>query len=152
MFNTIDRPASCEMRAFIKFLYARNVRSCEIYCQRSETYGQNAMSEGMVRTWVRMFKEGRENVHDVEHRGRPSLITEELVGHLDEKVRSNSRFTIFDLSMNFQNISRSLLHEIVIKQFLYKKSCSRWVPKTLTNIQKRKRMGTVFAALYDRRK
>ncbi|GBM09609.1 hypothetical protein AVEN_60249-1 [Araneus ventricosus] len=51
MFNTIDRPASCEMRAFIKFLNARNVRSCEIYCQISETYGQNAMSEG-DETWI----------------------------------------------------------------------------------------------------
>jgi len=27
-------------------------------------YGDNAMSDGMVRKWVRMFSEGRENMHD----------------------------------------------------------------------------------------
>ncbi|GBL71410.1 hypothetical protein AVEN_143506-1 [Araneus ventricosus] len=89
------------------------------------------MSEGMVRKWVRMLNEGRKNVHDEERSGRPTLTTEELVGHLDEKVLSNRRFTITDLSMNFQNISRSLLHEIATEHLHYKKLCSRWVPKTL---------------------
>ncbi|GBN18261.1 hypothetical protein AVEN_73891-1 [Araneus ventricosus] len=72
MFKTIDRPASCEIRHVIKFLNAITVRPCEIYRQISETYGENAMSEGMVRKWVRMFDEGRENVHDEERSGRPS--------------------------------------------------------------------------------
>ncbi|GBM94866.1 hypothetical protein AVEN_210627-1 [Araneus ventricosus] len=74
MFKTIDRPASCEIRAVIRFLNARNVPPCEIYRQISETYGEDAMSEGMVRKWVRMFNEGRENVHDEERSGRPRLI------------------------------------------------------------------------------
>lgn len=147
MFKTIDRPASCEIRAVIKFLNARNVRPCEIYRQISETYGENAMSEGMVRKWVRMFNEGRENVHDEERSGRPSLITEELVRCIDEQVRSNRRFTISDLSMHFQNISRSLLHEIVTEHLHYKKLCARWVPKTLTDVQKRKRMGAALEFL-----
>ncbi|GBN43616.1 hypothetical protein AVEN_255317-1 [Araneus ventricosus] len=68
MFKAIDRPASCEIRAGIKFLNAI-----------SETYGENAMSEGMVRKWVWMFNEERENAHDEEGSGLPSLITEELV-------------------------------------------------------------------------
>ncbi|GBN85481.1 hypothetical protein AVEN_96752-1 [Araneus ventricosus] len=88
------------------------------------------MSEGTVWKWVRMFNQGRENVHDEERSGCPSLITEELVRCIDEKVRTNMRFAISDLSMNFQNISRSLLHEIVTEHLHYKKLCSRWVPKT----------------------
>ncbi|GBL98107.1 hypothetical protein AVEN_84603-1 [Araneus ventricosus] len=64
MFKTIDRSASGEIRAIIQFLNARDVRPCENYRQISETYGDNAMSEGTVRKWVRMFNEGRENVHD----------------------------------------------------------------------------------------
>lgn len=103
----------------------RNAQPCEIYRQVSETYGENAMSEGVVRKWVRMFNEGRENVHDEERSGRPSLITEEL-RCIDEKVRSNKRYTISDLSMNFPNISRSLLHEIVTEHLHYKKLCARW--------------------------
>ncbi|GBL98660.1 hypothetical protein AVEN_19710-1 [Araneus ventricosus] len=45
----------------------------------------------MVRKWIRMFKEGRENVHDEEHSERPSLITEELVRCIDKEVDSNRR-------------------------------------------------------------
>ncbi|GBN81083.1 hypothetical protein AVEN_205016-1 [Araneus ventricosus] len=88
------------------------------------------MSKGTVWKWVRMFNEGRENVHDEERSGHPSLITEELVRCIDEKVRSNRRFAISDLSMNFQNISRSLLHEIVTELLYYKKLSLRCVPKT----------------------
>ncbi|GBN41070.1 hypothetical protein AVEN_169123-1 [Araneus ventricosus] len=90
MFKTIDRPASCEIRAVINFLNAKNVRPCE-------TYGENAMSEGMVSKLVRMFNEGRKNVHDEERSCRPLLITEELVRCINEKVRSSRRFTISDL-------------------------------------------------------
>ena len=36
----------------------------EIHHQICHVYGDNAMSDGMVRKWVRMFNEGRENVHD----------------------------------------------------------------------------------------
>ncbi|GBM29926.1 hypothetical protein AVEN_111233-1 [Araneus ventricosus] len=102
MFKTIDRSGSCEVRALIKFLNARNLRPCEIYRQISETYRENVTSEGMVRKWVKMFNEGRGNVPEEVRSGRPSVITEELVSCIDEKVRSNRRFTISDLSMNFQ--------------------------------------------------
>jgi len=42
-------------------------------------YGDNAMSDGMVRKWVRMFNEGRENVHDEARSGRPSLVNDDVV-------------------------------------------------------------------------
>ncbi|GBM07295.1 hypothetical protein AVEN_16274-1 [Araneus ventricosus] len=79
---------------------------------------------------------------------RSAVITEELVRCIDEKVRSNRRFTISDLSMNFQNILLSLLHEIVTEPLHYKKLCSRWVPKTLTDDQKRKLMVLEFLQRY----
>ncbi|GBL76826.1 hypothetical protein AVEN_53485-1 [Araneus ventricosus] len=143
MFKTIDRSSNCEIKAIVKFLNARNVRPCEIYRQISETYGENAMSEGMVQKWVRMFNEERRIVHDEERSGSPSLIAQELMRCIDEKVHSNRRFTISDLSMNFQNISRSLLHEIVTEHLHYKKLSSRWVP----DVQKRKRMGAALEFL-----
>ncbi|GBN74643.1 hypothetical protein AVEN_168165-1 [Araneus ventricosus] len=102
MFKAIDRSGSCEIRAVIKFLNGRNFQPCEIYGQISETYRENVTSEGMVGKWVRMFNEGSENVSEEVRSGRPSVITAELVSCIDEKVRSNRRFTMSDLSMNFQ--------------------------------------------------
>jgi len=40
------------------------VLPCEIHHQICHVYGNNAMSDGMVRKWVRMFNEVRENVQD----------------------------------------------------------------------------------------
>ena len=43
----------------------------------------------MVIKWVRAFKDGRTNVHDEERSGRPSVVNEDLVQKVDEKVREN---------------------------------------------------------------
>jgi hypothetical protein len=47
----IENSASCEIRSVIKFLNAKNVCPAEIYQQVCEVYGENAMSDGMVRRW-----------------------------------------------------------------------------------------------------
>jgi hypothetical protein len=75
----IENPASCEIRSVIKFFNTKNVRSAEIYRQVCEVYGENAMSDEMVRIWCRMFSEGRTNVHDDDRSVRPSLITADLL-------------------------------------------------------------------------
>ena len=64
MFKTIEVAADCEIRSVIRFLNARNVLPREIHHQICKVCGDNAMSDGVVRKWVRMFNEGRENVYD----------------------------------------------------------------------------------------
>jgi hypothetical protein len=58
MCPVIDNPASCEIRVVICFLHAKNVNAAEIHCELCAVYGQNLMSEGPVRQWCRMFKDG----------------------------------------------------------------------------------------------
>ena len=43
---------------YFLFLNARNVLPTEIHHQICQVYGDNVMSDGMVRIWVRMFSEG----------------------------------------------------------------------------------------------
>ena len=76
-------------------------------------YGDNAMSDGMVRKWIWMFNEGRENVHDEVRSGRPSLVNDDLVRKVNERVRDDRHFTISDLSLHFPQISRTLFYDIV---------------------------------------
>jgi hypothetical protein len=64
MSMKIENPSSCEIRSVIKYLNAKNVRPAEIYRKVSEVYRENAMSDGMVTRWCRMFSEGRTNIHD----------------------------------------------------------------------------------------
>ena len=79
MFKTIEGAADCEIPFVICCLNARNVLPSEIHHQICQVYGDNAMSDGMVRKWVRLLNEGRENVHDEARSGRPSLVNDDLV-------------------------------------------------------------------------
>ena len=85
----------------------------EIHHQICQVYGDNGMSDGVVRKRVRMFNEGRENVHDKVRSGRPSLVNDDLVCKVNETVRDVRHFTISDLSLHFPQISRTLLYDIV---------------------------------------
>jgi len=85
----------------------------EIHHQICQVYGDNAMSDGMVRKWVRMLSEVRENVHGEARSGRPSLVNGDLVRKVNGRVRDDRRFTISDLSLHFPHISRTLLYDTV---------------------------------------
>ena len=79
-------------------------------------YGDNAMSDGMVRKWVRMFNEGRENVNDEARSGRPSLVNYDLLCKVNERVRDDRRFTILICPctlLRFQGIY-SMIFSVVI--------------------------------------
>jgi len=110
MFKTIEWAADCEIRSVIRFLNSRNVLTSEIHHQICQVYCDNVMSDGMVRKWVRLFNEGRDNVHDDARSGRPSLVNDDLVRKVNERVLC---FTISDPSLHFPQISKTLLHDIV---------------------------------------
>jgi len=76
----------------------------EIHHQICQVYGDNAMNDGMVRKWVRMFNEGRENVHDEARSGRPYLVNDDSVRKVNGRVLNDRRFTISDLSLHFPQI------------------------------------------------
>ena len=72
----------------------------------------------MVRKWFRMLNEGRDNVHDEAQIGPPSLVHDDLMRKVNERVRDDRRFTISVLSLHFPQISRTLLHGIVSSGYI----------------------------------
>ncbi|KAJ4429664.1 hypothetical protein ANN_21865 [Periplaneta americana] len=51
---------------------------------------------------------GRQNVHDEERSGRPTIITDDLVELVRERIMENHCFTITELSSQFPQMSRSM--------------------------------------------
>jgi hypothetical protein len=49
MCPAVDDPSSCEIRAVISFIHAKNMRAAEIHRELCAVYGQNVMGEGTVR-------------------------------------------------------------------------------------------------------
>jgi transposase len=85
MRPAIDNPASCELHTVIRFFHAKNMSAAEIHRELCALYGQNVMSEGIVRKWCRMFKDGRTNVHHEERSGQPSVVSDDLVQNVASK-------------------------------------------------------------------
>jgi hypothetical protein len=61
MFPAIDNPTSIEICAVIHFLHTKNMSAVEIHCELCAVYDQNVMSEGTIRQWCKMFKDGLAN-------------------------------------------------------------------------------------------
>jgi len=99
------------------------VLTSEIHHQICQVYGDNAMSDGMVRKRVRMFNEGQENMYDEARSGRPSLVNDDLLHKVNERVCDDRHFTISDLSLHFPQISRTLLYDTVSSHLGYRKVC-----------------------------
>jgi hypothetical protein len=72
MFKKIELTA-CEMQSVIHFLNARNIKPADIHHQLCKVYCEHAVSDSMIRRWVRHFNEGRENVRDDLRSGQPSV-------------------------------------------------------------------------------
>jgi len=109
MRRTIEVAADCEIRSVISFLNSRNVLPIEIHYQICQVYGDNAMSDGMVRKWIRMFNEGRENMHDEARSRRPSLVNDDWVRKVNQRLRDDRRFTISDVPALFSDFKDSTL-------------------------------------------
>jgi hypothetical protein len=58
MCSAIDNPTSCEIHAVIHFLHTKNMSAVEIHCELYAFYSQNVMSEGTIRQWCIIFKDG----------------------------------------------------------------------------------------------
>ncbi|GFS73325.1 HTH_48 domain-containing protein [Trichonephila clavipes] len=76
--SSLASPASCELRSVIRFLAAKKKSAKEIHEELCQVYGEECMSSGMVRRWVRDFKNGRTDVHDEARAGRPSASDETI--------------------------------------------------------------------------
>jgi len=57
---------------------------------------------------------------------RPSLVNDDMVRKVNERVRDDRRFTISDLSLHFPQISRTLLYDIVSSHLGYRRPHSMW--------------------------
>jgi hypothetical protein len=61
MYPAIDNPTGYEIRAVICFLCFKNVSAVETHRKLCGFYGENILSEGTVREWCRMFRDGQAN-------------------------------------------------------------------------------------------
>ncbi|GFS30385.1 HTH_48 domain-containing protein [Trichonephila inaurata madagascariensis] len=88
-----------EVRAVIRYEWARGVSGTEIYNRLVEVYGPGVMSKQMVRRWCRTFSDGGQQVEDILRAGRTRTATIDAnVGKMDDMIRANRRITIDEVA------------------------------------------------------
>jgi hypothetical protein len=116
-------------------------------------YGQNVKSEGAVRQWCRVFKDGRMDKHmftmKSEVVGHLSHMMHDLVQRVDQKICWRP-FTFSELSYEFPQFSWTVLYNIITVRLRCHKFCTRRVPKLLTGAHKMQRMALAFLERYHK--
>ncbi|GBO28787.1 hypothetical protein AVEN_271398-1, partial [Araneus ventricosus] len=83
----------------------------------------------------------RTDVYEEHGTGRPSVISDALLRRTEEAIQANRRLTLRELHKIIPRVSMKTLHECVTVTLGYRKLCARWVPKMLTEEQKKEKDG-----------
>lgn len=121
-----------EQRVNLKFLIKLKKSPTECFKLLTEVYREVTMSRTRVFEWHKRFSEGREEVDDDEHPGRPSTSkTDENIEKVNEIVRNDRRLSIRMIA-SIINIDKETVRQILHDKLNMKKVCAKMVPKNLT--------------------
>jgi hypothetical protein len=79
--------------------------AAEIRPELCPVYGQNVMTEGTVRQWCRMLKDGKTNVHDEDQSGLPSVMNDDLVRSVNQKSVKDGGSQLQKFHLNFYKLN-----------------------------------------------
>jgi hypothetical protein len=71
-------------------------------------------------------------MHDELQNSQASVVSDNLVCVVKTQGPEDRRFPISSLSLHFQQISRTILYETVKDRLYFRKLCSPWVLKMLS--------------------
>ncbi|XP_035216761.1 uncharacterized protein LOC118190194 [Stegodyphus dumicola] len=134
MARRLEKWSRIEVRAVIRFLWAKNVAASEIHRQIVEVYGDKAMSRQQLVKWCRSYQAGREHVENrnMEASSRPSSSRTDISTARVEEInqrdrRVTVRETASELDLSYGNVQR-----IATDELRYSKVCACWVPRALS--------------------
>ncbi|BFZ13360.1 hypothetical protein BsWGS_16399 [Bradybaena similaris] len=104
-------------------------------------YADNSLSHKAVHSWVKNFSQGRSKIVDEIRSGRAvEIATDASVQRVEEMIRGDRRVTI-DAVAAAIGCSHGSAYSIMHDRLKFKKVCSRWVPRQLTDEHKMNRLG-----------
>jgi len=123
-----------EQRSWLKIEAGRGKTARECYRGLVEVCGTAALPYRTVARWVQAFRAGRQNATDQPWPGRPCA-TEAQVSSVATLLQTDRWWTIRELACETRLSRTTVLH--ILKKCLHmRKITSRWVPHSLTEIQK----------------
>ena len=125
-----------EHRTVIKFSTWKGLNTTKISKELDNVYKDSAPSYRTVAKWVTEFKDPERGFKDAPRIGRPSTIT------ANENIEAVERIVMRDRQISIRRVAYELgipkatIYEIMNNHMGMKKVCTRWIPKSLTPIQR----------------
>ena len=125
-----------EQRHAIKFCVKLDKSATETFASLTEAYGDATLSRTMVFKWHKAFKEGRENVEDNPHSGRPLSSTNGQNVEVVRAVMAKDRRLSIRMIAEETGLDKNAVHRILTDHLHMRKICARLVLKNLSVEQK----------------
>ena len=129
-----------DKRSVIKYFLLKGFSPTEVHNEMSRTLGKDAPTKRTIYRWSNNFRFGRMTVKNEKPSGRPKTVTdEEAVEDVRSMVMKDRRLTVKFIGETLK-ISPSRVWSIITNDLCMKKVAARWVPKLLTEEQKKERV------------
>lgn len=127
-------------RSIILHLHNRGNPPSQIHEELVQTYGEEAPSYSTVKYWVRSFRFGVKSVDDAPREGRPnSAIMQQNIDDIARMIEHDPKIGIRTLASN-THTSHGTTATIIHHHLRLKKLYAKWVPHSLTEVQKEARV------------
>ena len=125
MVHQLDVHSKLEVRATIRFLWAKRLNCMGIHCEITAVYGERTISHPGIVKWCKQFDARCTELMDEYHAGRPATSsTVANVDHVDEIIRDNRLITLQQIT-SMLNISYGSVFSIVHEHLGFHKLCQR---------------------------
>lgn len=129
-----------EKRAVIKYFHIKGYSPQEIHAEMVDTLGEDAPSYSMVKRWCAEFSRGRESTSDAPRPGRPvEVVTDAMIAAVENMVMHDRRCTLRHIASTL-DLSYGSARSILIEKLKMTKIVKRWIPRILTDEQKKHRV------------
>lgn len=131
-----------DYRIEIRALFNSGLSISEIFQNLVSEHGDNAPSLSTIKRWYREFKMGNSSVEDAPRTGRPtSARSDQFIAAVRQAIQWYPKISTRAISDNI-GISHESVRKILSEDLDMKKMNCRWIPKILTEAEKRQRVST----------
>jgi histone-lysine N-methyltransferase SETMAR len=127
-------------RSVIWFLWKQGKSATAIHEEMQVVFMDNTPSLMTISRWMEHFTSGRQSTEDLPRSGRRSTSTSsENVDRVQRAIDSDRRLTVQQLE-EMLSIPHTTIHRILTVELEMARVVARWVPKLLSDLQKRERV------------
>jgi len=124
---TFAMQENIEQRHAIKFCVKLNKSATETFASLTEACGDAILLRTMVFKWHKTFKEGRENVEDDPHSGRPISSTNDQNVEVVRAVMAKDHRLSVRMTAEETGLDKNAVHRILTDHLHTRKICAKLV-------------------------